>query len=91
MRAETPARPPSARVRLGGSFLRRYHLPPRHSRYQTSLSPLRFTGTMLVRGHSSSCNRHAILDCSDHSSMKPGDAAWENSPPDWANDARLAS
>ena len=37
------------------------------------------------------CSRQAIRDCSDHSSMKPGEAACENSPPDCANDARLAS
>src|SRR2546421_6803544 len=35
--------------------------------------------------------RHAILDCSDHSSMNPGDAAWENKPPDSAKVASWAS
>ena len=32
-----------------------------------------------------------MRDCSDHSSMKPGEAVCENSPPDSANEARLAS
>ena len=35
--------------------------------------------------------RQAMRDCSDHSSMKPGEAVWENRPPDSANEARLAS
>ena len=32
-----------------------------------------------------------MRDCSDQSSMKPGDACWENSPPDSANVASCAS
>ena len=35
--------------------------------------------------------RQAIRDCSDHSSMKPGDAAWEKSPPDSAKVASCGS
>jgi len=41
--------------------------------------------------YSSSRNRHAMRDCSDHSSMKPGEAVWEKRPPDCENEARLAS
>src|ERR1700733_1951320 len=44
-----------------------------------------------ARGSYSLRKRHAMRDCSDHSSMKPGDAACENRPPDSENDARLAS
>ncbi len=36
-------------------------------------------------------NLHAIRDWSDHNSMNPGEAAWANSPPDWANDASCSS
>ena len=36
-------------------------------------------------------SRCAMRDCSDHSSMNPGDACWENSPPDSANVASCAS
>jgi hypothetical protein len=32
-----------------------------------------------------------MRDCSDHSSMNPGEAAWEKSPPDCENEARRAS
>src|SRR4051794_18358237 len=35
--------------------------------------------------------RCAIRDCSDHSSMNPGEAVWEKRPPDSANEARSAS
>ena len=35
--------------------------------------------------------RCAIRDCSVQISMKPGDACWENSPPDSANVASCAS
>ena len=35
--------------------------------------------------------RRAMRDCSDHSSMKPGDACCENRPPDSANVASWAS
>ena len=36
-------------------------------------------------------SRQAMRDCSDHSSMKPGEAVCEKSPPDSANDASAAS
>jgi len=36
-------------------------------------------------------SRQAIRDCSDHSSMNPGEAVWEKRPPDCAKEARLAS
>ena len=32
-----------------------------------------------------------MRDCSDQSSMNPGEACWENSPPDSANVASCAS
>ncbi len=35
--------------------------------------------------------RQAMRDCSDHSSMKPGEAVCEKRPPDSEKDARLAS
>ena len=35
--------------------------------------------------------RQAIRDCSDHSSMNPGEASCENSPPDSLNVASCAS
>ena len=35
--------------------------------------------------------RQAIRDCSDQISMKPGEASWENSPPDSENVASCAS
>jgi hypothetical protein len=35
--------------------------------------------------------RQAIRDCSENSSMNPGEAVWEKRPPDCANEARLAS
>jgi hypothetical protein len=36
-------------------------------------------------------SRQAIRDCNDHSSMKPGDAAWEKRPPDSEKVASWAS
>jgi len=36
-------------------------------------------------------SRQAIRDCSENSSMKPGEAVCEKSPPDSAKEARLAS
>ena len=39
----------------------------------------------------SSRSRWAMRDCSDHSSMNPGEACWENSPPDSAKVASWAS
>ena len=41
--------------------------------------------------YSSSRSRHAMRDCSDHSSMNPGEAACEKRPPDSEKEARLAS
>lgn len=41
--------------------------------------------------HSRSRIRHAIRDCRENSSMKPGDAACSNSPPDWEKVASWAS
>ena len=37
------------------------------------------------------CKRCASRDCSVHSSMNPGEAFWENRPPDSANVASCAS
>ena len=36
-------------------------------------------------------SRHASRDCSDHSSMKPGEACWLNSAPPDSNVASWAS
>lgn len=35
--------------------------------------------------------RCAMRDCNDQSSMNPGEAVCEKSPPDWAKEARSAS
>ncbi len=41
--------------------------------------------------YSSSRSRHAMRDCSDHSSMNPGEAVCEKRPPDSEKEARPAS
>ncbi len=49
------------------------------------------SGPVHLDSSGSLCSRHAILDCSENSSMKPGEAVCENSPPDSENDASCAS
>ena len=60
----------------------------KHRRKRHKRRPLGFTGARDRRPRSWSLTRQAIRDCSDHSSMNPGEAAWENRPPD---SAKLAS
>ncbi len=65
--------------RLGG----RHAIPAQLAREATRLR--------VGEPYSSSRSRHAMRDCSDHSSMNPGEAVWEKRPPDSEKEARLAS
>ena len=64
-------------------------LPPTAKRETTELDRYGRRGGR-ARAHSLR-SRQAMRDCSDHSSMKPGEAVWENRPPGLQKEARLAS
>ena len=86
MAAASPATKPARwPVELLPTLRRVNHLPPFQTNMPKNLYPMR------CRYPSSSWRtRQAMRDCSDQSSMNPGEACCENSPPD-SNVAKAGS
>jgi hypothetical protein len=73
-------------------FLRPTNLPLTHARHHKTREAPNLVRELLGRGLSQNAGywlrrRQAMRDCSDHSSMKPGEALCENRPPDSPKEA----
>ena len=90
-RCPTRRQPPAEGRSPTAQLLSTYHLPPFQTTYLTTACRRELTPPHLIPRSPRLRRRQAIRDCSEHSSMNPGEAAWRTSRRTVQKDARLAS